>query len=236
MGGADGNGTDPSGASFSDEELEAALAGFEREFEEAARADGASDTNGAGDVSGAGDAGDGTAAEGVPDIADVADGFEDELAGLLGAKAKVAVIVTQLVSAQLLAAFCQLSDISADCIDAAEGAVAVLRNLDGDGPEAAARDLTIVVGGMSVVLAVNRADRLEAVLYVQGEPGQTFAPPVLFASTAPFVEDLLLGITDLAALRGQGLHPIASSSLDRDRAMAVIAEHLRHGRGGAGRR
>ena len=34
-------------------------------------------------------------------------------------------------------------------------------------------------------------------MYLQGKVGQTFAPPVLFTSTAPFVEDLLLGITDV---------------------------------------
>ena len=30
-------------------------------------------------------------------------------------------------------------------------------------------------------------------MYVEGESGQTFAPPVLFTSTASFVEDLMLG-------------------------------------------
>ena len=49
-----------------------------------------------------------------------------------------------VLPAELLAAFCQLSDISAACIGANQGAVAVLKNLDGDGPEAAAKDLTTV--------------------------------------------------------------------------------------------
>lgn len=101
-------------------------------------------------------------------------GFDNELAGLLGNKAKVALIVTRLASAELLAAFCQLSDISAACIGANQGAVAVLKNLDGDGPEAAAKDLTTVVSGMAVILAVNRADKLEVAMYVQGEAGQEF--------------------------------------------------------------
>ena len=115
--------------------------------------------------------------------------FEDELQGLLGNRAKTAVIITRLTSPQLLAAFCQISDISAQCVGSEQGAVAILRNLDGDGPEAAARDITTVVAGMPVILAVNRADKLEAILYVEGESGQTFAPPVLFTSTASFVED-----------------------------------------------
>ena len=134
-------------------------------------------------------------------------------------------------SARLLAAFCQLSDVSADCIGSEEGAVAILRNLDGDGPEVAARDLTIVVSGMSLVLAVNRADKLEATVYLQGKPGQTIAPPLLFTSTAPFVEDLLLGITDEDGLIGTGMKVEQSADLDHDQAMAVIAEHTKFGRG-----
>ena len=124
-------------------------------------------------------------------------------------------------------------DISAQCVGSEQGAVAILRNLDGDGPEAAARDITTVGAGMPVILAVNRADKLEATLYVEGESGQTFAPPVLFTSTASFVEDLMLGITDLDGLKDSGLTIVDSADLDRDDAMKVIAEHTRFGRGGA---
>ena len=191
---------------FSDEELEAALDGFEKEFR------------------------DSNAAAGEP-ANDAAAAFDDELQGLLGNKAKAAVLITRIASARLLAAFCQLSDVSADCIGSAEGAVAILRNLDGDGPEVAARDLTIVVSGMSLVLAVNRADKLEATVYLQGKPGQTIAPPLLFTSTAPFVEDLLLGITDEDGLIGTGMKVEQSADLDHDQAMAVIAEHTKFGRG-----
>ena len=140
-------------------------------------------------------------------------------------------LITRVASARLLAAFCQLSDVSADCIGSEEGAVAILRNLDGDGPEVAARDLTIVVSGMSLVLAVNRADKLEATMYVEGRAGKTFAPPVLFTSTAPFVEDLMLGITDMNALEQADMTIFDSADLDRDAAMSIIAEHTRFGRG-----
>ena len=70
--------------------------------------------------------------EAMADVVDPSLGFDNELAGLLGNKAKVALIVTRLASAELLAAFCQLSDISAACIGANQGAVAVLKNLDGE--------------------------------------------------------------------------------------------------------
>lgn len=213
---------------FSDEELEAALDGFEKEFRDSNAAAG-EPANDAATDSPADDAG--AADSGQAQEADTAAAFDDELQGLLGNKAKAAVLITRVASARLLAAFCQLSDVSADCIGSAEGAVAILRNLDGDGPEVAARDLTIVVSGMSLVLAVNRADKLEATVYLQGKPGQTIAPPLLFTSTAPFVEDLLLGITDEDGLIGTGMKVEQSADLGHDQAMAVIAEHTKFGRG-----
>ena len=199
---------------FSDEELEAALDGFEKEFRDSNAAAGEPANDAAAD-SPADDAG--AADSGQAQEADTAAAFDDELQGLLGNKAKAAVLITR--------------DVSADCIGSAEGAVAILRNLDGDGPEVAARDLTIVVSGMSLVLAVNRADKLEATVYLQGKPGQTIAPPLLFTSTAPFVEDLLLGITDEDGLIGTGMKVEQSADLDHDQAMAVIAEHTKFGRG-----
>lgn len=213
---------------FSDEELEAALDGFEKEFRDSNAAAGEPANDAAAD-SPADDAG--AADSGQAQEADTAAAFDDELQGLLGNKAKAAVLITRVASARLLAAFCQLSDVSADCIGSEEGAVAILRNLDGDGPEVAARDLTIVVSGMSLVLAVNRADKLEATVYLQGKPGQTIAPPLLFTSTAPFVEDLLLGITDEDGLIGTGMKVEQSADLDHDQAMAVITEHTKFGRG-----
>lgn len=212
---------------FSDEELEAALAGFEQEFQDA-------DNETTADNSGNSSHDDTSADTALADKqTDISSQFEDELAGLLGNKAKAAVIITRIASAQLLAAFCQLSDISADCIGSPEGAIAVLSHLDGDSPEAAARDITTVVSGMSVILAVNRADKLEATLYLQGKPTQTFAPPILFSATPSFVEDLMLGISDLNALHQQGIESMSSSELSHDDAMHILADHTKFGRNGS---
>lgn len=239
-------------AHFSDEELEAALAGFEKEFEDdsagsAAKpaSDDVASTPNPDDASdktldlGVDDSADSVADavnEAMADVVDPSVGFDNELAGLLGNKAKMALIVTRIASAELLAAFCQLSDISAECIGANQGAVAVLKNLDGDGPESAAKDLTTVVSGMAVVLAVNRADKLDVAMYVQGEAGQSFAPPVLFTSTPRFVEDLMLGIVTLQQLKEQGFEVMDSASLDHDQAMQILANHTKRGRGGHGSR
>ena len=224
------------GMHFSEEELEAAMAGFEQEFKDAeATKNEREDTSSeAFDSSEASDSAESSESSGIDDMLNEAEDslkFEDELQGLLGNRAKVAVIITRLTSPRLLSAFCELSDISAQCIGSAQGAVAVLRNLDGDGPEAAVKDMTIVVAGMPAILAVNRADKLEATMYVEGKAGKTFAPPVLFTSTAPFVEDLMLGITDMNALEQADMTIFDSADLARDAAMSIIAEHTRFGRG-----
>lgn len=214
------------GMHFSEEELEAAMAGFEKEFNESVESRSADDPQPESDHQESSDI------DKMLDEAENSLKFEDELQGLLGNRAKVAVIITRLTSARLLAAFCELSDISAQCIGSEQGAVAVLRNLDGDGPEAAVKDMTIVVSGMLAILAVNRADKLEATMYMEGKPGRTFAPPVLFTSTASFVEDLLLGITDMKTLIDSGVKVVDSADLSRDEAMEILAEHTRFGRGG----
>lgn len=225
--GNDGGDSSDDDMHFSDEELAKAMEGFEKEFAD----EETSDESDADDV-------DGLDGIDIPDDASAIDpsvGFDDALQGLLGNKAKMAALVTRIASAQLLAAFCQLSDVSADCIGSNQGAIAVLRNLDGDAPEAAARDITTVVGGMSVVLGVNRADKLEVTLYAGGQAGSTLAPPILFNSTPRFVEDLMLGITTVAQLKTQGFEVVDSASMDHERAMQVIAEHTRMGRGGSTR-
>ena len=255
---------DPDESHFSDEELEAALAGFEKEFADDSVSGDASDTSDADKTADAAsaksdsDANDDTADkasadsgqpmtddvtgsvadavnEAMADVVDPSLGFDNELAGLLGNKAKVALIVTRLASAELLAAFCQLSDISAACIGANQGAVAVLKNLNGEpGSRSQGPDHRGIRHG--VILAVNRADKLEVAMYVQGEAGQSFAPPVLFTSTPRFVEDLMLGIVTLNQLKTQGFEVVDSAGLDHDQAMQILANHTRRGRGGRGSR
>lgn len=149
-------------------------------------------------------------------------------------KAKRAILVTRLTSADLLAAFCSLADITAQCIDSREGAVAVLRNLNGDGPEAAAKDLTEVVAGLSVLLLVDRADKMTAVPYANGTAEDAeLPPPFVLETLAHFVEDLMLGLTTVDALAQQGVRIVDSADLDHDHALKIIAEHTNFGRDGS---
>lgn len=217
---------------FDDAELEAALEGFEQEFRDhESHTDDATDTPTAHstDNEHPADGTDTSHEESVTEAAEDALQFEEDLEGLLGNHAKIAMIITRITSGELLSAFCELSDISATCFDSRLGAVAVLHNLDGDGPEAAAADLTRVVSGLGVVLAVNRADKLEATLYLGGNAGQTFAPPILFSSTEEFVEDLMLGISTVDEVIAAGLTPYESGKLDTDAAYNILAKYLNNG-------
>lgn len=232
----------PDDAHFSDEELESALAQFEREFNDdsdavakvTSKAEADSDAFAADgdDIASSGNA----AADDGDSVAKGAEralSFDDELEGLIGNRAKAAIISTGLAAADLLAAFCQMADISAHCLADERGAVAILHNLDGDAPENAARDLTQMITGMPVVLCVNRAAKLTATLYMAGEPGREFAPPLVLSSTPAAVEDLMLGVSTIDDLRDQGEHLIDTADFDHDKAMQVISDHTKFGRGGS---
>lgn len=200
------NDSDNSGAdNLSDSDIAKALEGFESEFD------------------------DGFAEE-LKDI----DPFESELEGILGNKAKAAVLITPLQQPELLSAFCVLADVSALCVGSAQGAVGILKNLEESSPENAAKDLTTVISGLSVVLAINRADKLEAKLWIDGEAGADFAPPLLFMNVAEFVEDFMIGSTDVEGLRTNGLTIVDTSQMSRGEALKVIASHTKFNPGQSG--
>jgi hypothetical protein len=225
------NANNPDNAdNLSDQDIAKALKGFEEDFKdlEGFGADGPQglkdSSAGVGENSGVGETG-----ESVPpdDLSAFDDPLEAELEGILGDKAKAAMLITPLQQPELLSAFCVLADVSAYCIGAEQGAVAVLKNLAGSSPEAAAKDLTTVISGLSVVLAVNRADKLEAKLWMNGEQGSDFAPPILFMNVAEFVEDFMIGSTDLDGLKANGLTVVDSGAMSRGEALKVIAAHTK---------
>ena len=57
-----------------------------------------------------------------------------------------------------------------------------------------------MVSGTAVICS-QPCRQSEVAMYVQGEAGKGFAPPVLFTSTLRFVEDLMLGIVTLNQLK-----------------------------------
>jgi hypothetical protein len=153
--------------------------------------------------------------------------FDDELEGLLGNKAKVALILSSLASAELLAAFCYLAEISVLCVGSKKGAVGILKDLEGDGPEQAVKKLTQTISGFSVALAVNRASKLQVHMWVDGAAGDEIAPPLVLSASADFVEDLLIGASDVDEF-SKSKKVIDSAALSRDDAFKIIAKFTKH--------
>ncbi len=205
---------------LSDEEIDKALSDFESEFASFSAHDGSSGQD-LGDDWGQ-DLGDG-----LDQDLDQLEDFDEQLQGILGNKAKVALLITQLRSARFLAALCKLSQISALCLDSPQGACAILTDLDGDRPEQAAKQLTSMVNGFGLVLAVNRADKVDMHLWTGGQEGDSFAPPLVLSSTALFVEDLLTGSLSLKDLQEQGADLIDSGKMSQVEAYEVIGEFLK---------
>lgn len=107
----------------------------------------------------------------------------------------------------------------------------MVHNLDGDGPEAAVKDLTKVVGGLSGLLVVNRADKVEATVYYNGQAGEQLPPPFVFPSLAPFVEDVMLGISTVQDVLAQSDDVVSSDAMGQTRAYGIIAKHTHMGGG-----
>lgn len=192
------DGFDDADVHFDDADLEAALEGFEQEFADAHRDD----------VHDGGDAHDAPS-----DGGDAPLDFEDELQGILGNKAKCAVICSHLASAELFAAICRLADVPALCVGHPYGCVAILRDLEGNAPETAAHDLTTVISGMGVLLVVNRADKIEAEIYENGVGVDKIPPPFAFPTLAPFVEDYMIGLVDVHGIEVESDETVDTASI-----------------------
>ena len=193
------------GDGLSDEEVDTALSAYEDDFRYLADQAGQLDD-----------------LDDLKNQVDDADPFAGQLEGILGEKAKAAAIVSPFRDARLLAAFCALDGIDADCLSSGKGAVAFLRDLDGQAPEDAAKTLTRSVRGLTVALAVNRADKMEAHLWINGRQGKACPPPLLFMQADDCVEDFLIGATNREALVHDGYVFVDASSMTAGQAEEII--------------
>lgn len=127
--------------------------------------------------------------------------FNDELEGILGNKAKVALLLTNVAKAGILAAFCKGCGIDAHCVEYNQGSFAILRDLEDDGPEQTASIISRAMEGVGAILCVNRADRLKITIWFAGEchPEEQIAPLFLEAFD-PTIEDLLIGVQKIEDL------------------------------------
>lgn len=231
--------------SFTDAELDAALASFEREFNNANSGNDAEssdsessddDSSDSSDDSSDDDSSDSSSDDSessdsygiyddIPDTIDLSKmhrskeaeeaarkfeeetSFEDTLEGLTGQKARSAIIITYCEGADLLSAFCKISQIPSICVMTGTSTVALLKNLDNDEPEAAVLRLSDLLGDMEMILIVNRANKLETSMYKYGEKRDAFLPsPVALTFLSEEVEDVVLGLKTM-----KDFHPSVES-------------------------
>lgn len=149
----------------------------------------------------------------------------DDLSGL-EEPVTLAVVLTQVASARALAAASALSGLAIDAVDSPVGALAVCRDLAGDGPAAAAGALSRAVKGVPVILLTRRGGQIAAHRWVDGVAGDDLPAGLVLDGAPEVLEDLMLGTTTVADLTGV----VTSVGLSRWKAMRMLAAQARDAR------
>ncbi len=209
-------------ASFTDAELDNALAGFEKEFQEK---ENLSNTNNEEllEDSNSNNQENNSIEEAMRGIEEA--NFEEDLQGLLGNKAKVAMIIAYVEPAKLLAAFCKMANVSARCFSEEQGSVAVLKNLEGNGPEEDVKKFVEFFFGMDVMLITNRADKITAKIYQAVKEPQEIVAPMALAVWSRDVEDLAICMENADSLEKRGLEMFNSDDLSDLEAYKIFQKY-----------
>lgn len=209
-------------ASFTDAELDNALAGFEKEFQENENQS-KSNNEDLLDDSNSNNQENNSIEEAMRGIEEA--NFEEDLQGLLGNKAKVAMIIAYVEPAKLLAAFCKMANVSARCFSEEQGSVAVLKNLEGNGPEEDVKKFVEFFFGMDVMLITNRADKITAKIYQAVKEPQEIVAPMALAVWSRDVEDLAICMENADSLEKRGLEMFNSDDLSDLEAYKIFQKY-----------
>ena len=209
-------------ASFTDAELDNALAGFEKEFQESENQSNSNNEDLL-DDSNSSDQENNSIEEAMRGIEEA--NFEEDLQGLLGNKAKVAMMITYVEPAKLLAAFCKMADVSARCFSEEQGSVAVLKDLEGNGPEDDVKKFVEFFLGIEVMLITNRADKITAKIYRAIKEPQEIVAPMALAVWSRDVEDLAICVENADSLEKRGLEMFNSDDLSDSEAYKIFQKY-----------
>ncbi|WP_098454650.1 hypothetical protein [Sanguibacter antarcticus] len=132
---------------------------------------------------------------------------------------KIAIILTQVATAEALAAACALSKIQVDAVTSPIGAYAVCRDASGDGPEALAKAVSTLVKTVPLVLVEMEGGQISAGQWQAGERTGDLAPGLVLDGAPHEFEDLLLGVTSVKDLDGV----VSSSGISRWKAARSLA-------------
>ncbi|MBO0607736.1 hypothetical protein J0911_01675 [Myceligenerans salitolerans] len=152
----------------------------------------------------------------------------DDLSGLTqnSSVPDLAVLITQIAGAEPLAAAASLAGLDLDAVPTEVGALAVLRDPSGSGPDDAAAALSQVVRGVPLVQVTRKGEQLTCVRWTDGERGDEISPALLLGGAPQTVEDVLTGYAKVADLEGV----VASGEIGRLKAMRMLSSAARKAR------
>ncbi|MCL2092031.1 MAG: hypothetical protein FWH11_12685 [Micrococcales bacterium] len=137
----------------------------------------------------------------------------------------VALLLTQVVAAEPLAAVCCLAGVQAEAVGSAAGSVAVLTDPTAAAEAAAA--VSRMLPGTRVVLLERRDGSIAAAVWSRGVRGEEAPPGLVLAEGPALLEDLLLGSTTLDDLEGT----VPSAGMSRFKALRLLSKAARQARG-----
>jgi hypothetical protein len=132
-----------------------------------------------------------------------------------------AVVLTQVVVPEALAAACALQKVAVDVVPTSIGCVAVCRSVEPGDPETAAQ---VISSGLAntdtpVVLIVHRSGQMSASLWHAGSQTKELSPALALDGLPAVVEALLLGGQSAADVDGV----VTSAGVGRLGAMRMLA-------------
>lgn len=153
---------------------------------------------------------------------DVSFEVPDDLSSLTTPAAPtLAVLVTQVATAEALAAACALAKLDVDAVPSTVGAIAVPRTAT-DGARAAAA-VSQMLRQVPVVLLEKREGRIDAGQWVGGARDRDLPAGLVLSGAPAVLEDLLLGDVPVGEVEGV----VTSVGLSRMKAMRLLAQHRR---------
>jgi hypothetical protein len=148
----------------------------------------------------------------------------DDLADLLsGGKLQMAALVTPVAEPTALVGALALAGIQADVIGSPTGALAVLRDLEGDAPKASAAAMSAVLTGAEIVLAARGDGQITTTRYSDGACLGDVPLPIVLAAAPVEIEDIITGALALSDIEGV----ISTDGVGRGKALRMIAAAAR---------
>ncbi|MBX9246509.1 hypothetical protein ICW40_17085 [Actinotalea ferrariae] len=137
-----------------------------------------------------------------------------------------AVVLTQVLVPEGLAAACAMSKVPVDAVPTPIGALAACRSTGVGDPELAAQVVSQLLQNTPVLLVTQRAGRMTAGRWSGGRQEEEMSPALVLDGAPPEVEQILLGQVRAADLPGA----VSSVGMSRWRAARILAAAARAGR------